>query len=74
MKGIAMASSDMNDWRAESDARTLVEAQQIRNDPKRLKAAMAEVKKQADNLSALQDDGDDDDDDAPKSGVKDGQL
>lgn len=72
MKGLVMASSD--NWQAQSDARTLVEAQQIRNDPKRLKAAMAEVKKQADDLAALSGDDDGDADDTSKSGVKDGQL
>lgn len=29
------------EWRAESDARTLIEADEIRNDPERLKAARA---------------------------------
>lgn len=34
-------------WRAESDLRTLIEAQVIRNDPRRLKKAMAKAKEQA---------------------------
>lgn len=35
------------DWRAESDLRTLVEAQMIRSDPKRFKAAQKKAKEQA---------------------------
>jgi len=34
-------------WMAQSDMRTLIEAQVIQNDPKRFKAAKAEAKKQA---------------------------
>lgn len=33
------------DWRADSDMRTLIEAEQIKKDPKRLKAAQAAAKK-----------------------------
>lgn len=46
-KSTAMADTD---WQAQSDMRTLVEAQQIRDDPKRFKAAQAEAKKQAEAL------------------------
>ena len=35
----AIAAED--DWRADSDMRTLIEAEQIKKDPKRLKAAQA---------------------------------
>ena len=37
-------------WQVQSDIRTLVEARQIRDDPKRFKAAQAEAKKQAEAL------------------------
>lgn len=37
-------------WRAESDLRTLIEAQVIRNDPKRFKAAQKKAKEQAEAL------------------------
>lgn len=70
----AISSYDDSGWRAQSDMRTLVDAQEIRNDPKRLKAALAEAKKQADGLASLSDDDSDTDDDTGKSGVKDGQL
>ena len=32
------------DWQAESDMRTLAQAEEIRKDPKRLKAALAKAK------------------------------
>jgi len=32
------------DWQAESDMRTLAEAEEIRKDPKRLKAALAKAR------------------------------
>ena len=38
------------DWQAEQDVRTLVEAQMIRNDPKRFKAAQRKAKEQAEAL------------------------
>lgn len=37
---------DEKDWRAEDDMRTLINAQKIQADPKRLKAAMAKAKEQ----------------------------
>lgn len=49
--------ADDEKWRAESDARTLVEAENIRGDRKRLKAALAEVRKQREALSKVANDG-----------------
>lgn len=46
----AQTVSGMDNWQAQSDMRTLVDAQTIRNDPKRFKAAQKEAKKQADAL------------------------
>lgn len=47
-----VAMSDDSKWRAESDMRTLAEAEAIRRDPKRLKAAQ---KCAAEQLDAMQD-------------------
>lgn len=55
MSNKASAISSENDWRARSDMSTLVEAEQIRNDPKRLKAALAQAKKQAADLASVTD-------------------
>ncbi|MDH0900726.1 hypothetical protein N5C12_15380 [Comamonas aquatica] len=49
MRGIAMDK----EWQAEDDMRTLVRAEEIRKDPKRLKAAQAMAKKRADELKSL---------------------
>lgn len=49
----SLAMSDDADWRADDDMRTLVQAAEIRKDPKRLKAALARAKKKADELAAL---------------------
>ena len=43
MAGVGMDKS----WQAESDVRTLIEAQVIKNDPKRFKAAQKKAKEQA---------------------------
>jgi 5-bromo-4-chloroindolyl phosphate hydrolysis protein len=48
--GIAMDK----DWQAESDMRTLAEAEEIRKDPKRLKAALAKAKEKIEELQKLQ--------------------
>ncbi|MFT3815256.1 MAG: hypothetical protein QM740_18065 [Acidovorax sp.] len=48
--GIAMDK----DWQAESDMRTLAEAEEIRKDPKRLKAALAKAKEKIAELQKLQ--------------------
>lgn len=42
------------DWQAESDMRTLAEAEEIRKDPKRLKAALAKAREKIDELQKLQ--------------------
>lgn len=48
--GIAMEKS----WQAEEDMRTLARAEEIRKDPKRLKAALAKAKEKIDELQRLQ--------------------
>jgi hypothetical protein len=54
-------------WRAESDLRTLIEAQVIRNDPKRFKAAQKKAKEQAEALEeAMEPQSSGDDEDAEK--------
>lgn len=42
------------DWRAEDDMRTLAHAEEIRKDPKRLKAALAKAKEKIAELQNLQ--------------------
>lgn len=42
-----------NDWRADSDMRTLMEAEQIEADPKRLKAARAKAKEKLAQMQAV---------------------
>ena len=42
------------DWQAESDMRALAEAEEIRKDPKRLKAALAKAKEKTEELQRLQ--------------------
>lgn len=42
------------DWQAESDMRALAEADEIRKDPKRLKAALAKAKEKIEELQRLQ--------------------
>lgn len=44
---------DDKKWRAESDMRTLVEAEQIKSDPARLKAAQAMAGKQLKEIKAI---------------------
>lgn len=41
------------DWRAESDMRSLVEAEAIKRDPKRLAAAQACAKKKLEEVAAV---------------------
>jgi len=48
--GIAMDK----EWQAESDMRTLAEAEEIRKDPKRLKAALAKAEEKIAELRELQ--------------------
>lgn len=42
------------EWQAESDMRALAEAEEIRKDPKRLKAALAKAKEKITELQKLQ--------------------
>lgn len=52
MKG-CISSADDKEWRAESDMRTLAEAEEIRKDPKRLKAAQAKAREKIEELKNL---------------------
>lgn len=54
MKGIEVSEKSEQDWRAESDMRALAEAEEIRKDPKRLKAALAKAKEKIAELQSLQ--------------------
>ena len=51
-KAVPMAVGD-NDWQAEDDVRTLVQAEKIKADPKRMKRAMAKKKEMQKNLAAI---------------------
>ncbi|RYF44307.1 MAG: hypothetical protein EOO27_43695 [Comamonadaceae bacterium] len=42
-----------DEWRAESDMRCLAEAEEVRKDPKRLKAALAKAKEKIAELQSL---------------------
>jgi hypothetical protein len=44
---------DDQKWRVEQDLRYLVEAEKIRKDPKRMKAAQALAAEQADEMNAI---------------------
>lgn len=46
-------SSEEKSWRAQGDLHTLVEAERIKKDPERIKAAMAEKKKQMAAMKAI---------------------
>lgn len=41
------------DWRVESDVRTLMQAEEIRDDPKRLKAAQKRAKEMVEDLQTI---------------------
>lgn len=49
---MASITSD-KEWQIEDDMRTLVRAEEIRKDPKRLKAAQQLAKKRAEELNVL---------------------
>ena len=50
------STPDSNDnWRAENDMRTLARAEEVKNDPKRYKAALAMAKEKMAELQALAD-------------------
>lgn len=51
-KNISMDASE-DDWQAKSDMRTLAEAEEIRKDPKRYKAAMAMAREKLSEIEAL---------------------
>lgn len=44
---------DENDWKAESDLRTLMDASKIKKDPARMKRAMAKRDEQKMHLSSI---------------------
>lgn len=55
MKGSTVSTDAReDDWRAESDMRRLAEAEEVRKDPKRLKAALAKAKEKITELQSLQ--------------------
>ena len=54
-KGIGASSDD--DWKVEDDMRTLARAEEIRKDPKRLKAALAKAREKLGEIEALLDAG-----------------
>lgn len=53
MKGISGPKFDEAKWQAEQDMRTLMEAEQIKRDPKRLKAAKEAAKKKLEEAKAV---------------------
>jgi hypothetical protein len=48
-----MMYKDEKKWQAESDARTLMQAEEIKRDSARIKAAYAQAKKQIEELSRV---------------------
>ena len=48
-----------DDWRAESDLRTMIECEQIEKDPKRLKAAQDLAKKRLMEMASIASEGKD---------------
>lgn len=53
-KGVGMKmTQEEKEWRAQSDLRTLRDAEEIRNDKSRLEAAMKEAKKQMEALHEI---------------------
>lgn len=55
-KGTAIKADD--DWKVESDLRTLCEAEAIKKDPKRLKACQDMAKKKMMDMAAVASDSD----------------
>jgi PHD/YefM family antitoxin component YafN of YafNO toxin-antitoxin module len=53
-KSISMDASE-DDWQAKSDMRTLAEAEEIRKDPKRFKAAMEKAREKLAEIESLLD-------------------
>lgn len=58
-KGITAVKSE-DDWRAESDLHTLMEAEKIKRDPKRLAKAQALAKKKMMDVAAVAAEADED--------------
>jgi len=54
MPKVSAMEKEENDWRAEDDLRTLVAAEKIKRDPKRLKAAMAKKREMKKDLDAIE--------------------
>ncbi|WP_310636025.1 hypothetical protein [Delftia acidovorans] len=54
-KNTSMDAIGEDDWQAKSDMRTLAEAEEIRKDPKRFKAAMAKAKEKLAEIESLLD-------------------
>ena len=54
-KNTSMDAIGEDDWQAKSDMRTLAEAEEIRKDPKRFKAAMAKDKEKLAEIESLLD-------------------
>lgn len=52
-KGIASIASQEAEWRTESDLRTLMEAEAIEKDPKRMKAVKELAKKKMLEVAAI---------------------
>ncbi len=53
-KGIGAPSKQEQDkWQAESDSRTLMQAEEIKRDSARMKAAQAQAKKQMEELARV---------------------
>lgn len=50
---MAQPHSDENDWRAEDDLRTLIQASKIKKDKDRMKRAMAKRDEQRVHLSSI---------------------
>lgn len=50
---MASITDSEKDWRAEHDLQTLIEAEKIKADPKRLKAAMAHKRKMQKSLDKV---------------------
>lgn len=54
-KGMVVASKNEAEWRAEADLHTLIEAEKIKRDGKRLKAAMAKKREMEKTLKRVGD-------------------
>ena len=54
MRGAAVSSKSEKDWKAEADLHTLIEAEKIKRDPSRLKAAMAKKREMQKTLAKVE--------------------